>query len=127
MSLSMRNSLAKHIDFGFLKGSFRNLNELPINIDMLMEKNGYFVIAEWKKPGEHISRGQCIALERLAQMPRVTVLIITGNSDENECYINDIEQVTAKGKIVLVGNGLDFFCERMKGWYERASNGRLKY
>jgi predicted ATPase len=127
MALSMRNSLAKHIDFGFLKGLFRNLSELPINIDMLMEKNGYFVIAEWKKPGEHIPKGQMIALKRLAEMPRVNVLIITGNSDENECYINDIEQVTAEGKLVLVGNGLDFFRERMKGWYDRASNGKLKY
>jgi hypothetical protein len=125
MSLSMRNSLAKHVDFGFLKDAFPNPRELPVNIDMIMEKNHYFIIGEWKKPGEIISNGQEIMLKRLANIDKIKVLIITGNSDDMECYIDKVEQLYADGNKKLLGKGIEFFKALMSEWHKYATQGKL--
>lgn len=117
---AMRNPNAKHIDFGFLKGAFPNPRELPVNVDMIMEKNNNFIIGEWKKPNEKISKGQEIMLQRLAGREKVIVLIIEGNSDDEECYVNTVSQMSSTGKIELLGEGKDFLVNLMTAWHVHA-------
>ena len=48
---------------------------------MMYERNGYFLVGEWKRPNESISIGQSILLKQLAKQPQTIVLIIQGNTD----------------------------------------------
>ena len=68
MTLGMNNPEAEHVDFGFLRGIIKNKPKaLPVNIDMLYEINGHFLIGEWKAANEKISEGQKIALKALSK------------------------------------------------------------
>lgn len=122
---AMRNSNAKHIDFGFLQGAFPNPRELPVNVDMMMEKNNYFLVGEWKKPNEKISRGQEIMLQRLAEIKNIKVLIITGNSDDEDCYVDKVEQMHGDGTKEELGEGLTFFTNLMQAWHTLATQRKL--
>jgi hypothetical protein len=117
---AMRNSNAKHIDFGFMQGIFPNPRELPVNIDMIMEKNNKFIIGEWKKPSEKISLGQEIMLKNLAKRDNIIVLIIEGNSDDEECYVNKVEQLHTDGSRELLGEGKQFLLDLFSAWHKQA-------
>lgn len=49
------------------------------DIDGFVEVGKKFLFLEGKPPGGRLPRGQKIALERLAQFPDITVVIIEGN------------------------------------------------
>jgi hypothetical protein len=123
---AMRNANAKHVDFGFLKGMFPNPRELPVNVDMMMEKNHFFIVGEWKKPNEIISKGQEIMLMRLAAIQNVHVLIIEGSSDDTECYVNKVEEMHKDGRLQELGTGIEFLKILMKAWHARACSQRNK-
>ncbi len=77
----MRNPNAKHIDYGFLQGEIPdNPNFMPSNIDGIIERNGSFMVLEWKRRNEKISKGQERLLKALAQN-NITVAIICGDTD----------------------------------------------
>jgi len=84
----------------------------PCDIDGVVERRGHFLFIEAKPPRKAISSGQALMLCRLAELPKVTVLIIWGETDQPEemqvvgelakrCTLQDVRQ----------------FC---KDWYERA-------
>ena len=90
----MRNSQATHVDFGFLRGSVKqNAAIIPSNVDMILETNYHFLIGEWKRDGEEISKGQKILLNRMSTLPKFIVLIINGYSDGNNRSINDFYEL----------------------------------
>jgi len=90
----MRNSQATHVDFGFLRGSVKqNAAIIPSNVDMILETNYHFLIGEWKRDGEEISKGQKILLNRMSTLPNFIVLIINGYSDGNNRSINDFYEL----------------------------------
>jgi len=79
----MRNKYATHIDFRDFKGLIEsNPRAVPSNLDMLFERKGYFLVGEWKRPNESISIGQQILLKALSKVPRFTVLVIIGSTEE---------------------------------------------
>jgi hypothetical protein len=123
---AMRNANAKHVDFGFLKGMFPNPRELPVNVDMMMEKNHCFIVGEWKKPKETLSKGQEIMLMRLAARRNVHVIIIEGSSDDTECYVNKVEEMHKDGRLQELGTGIEFLKILMKAWHARACSQRNK-
>ena len=103
----MRNSLASHIDFRDFQGLIpQNSHFLPSNIDMICERNGHFLIGEWKKPNENMATGQQMLLKAFAQVPNFTVLVIIGNTDA-ETEVGDVFQVVL-GRCVKIGEGLEF-------------------
>ena len=124
--LSMNKPNAKHVDFGFLKGMFPNPRELPVNVDMMMEKNHCFIVGEWKKPKETLSRGQEITLKRLAARRNIHVIIIEGSSDDTECYVNKVEEMHKDGRLQELGTGIEFLKILMKAWHARACSQRNK-
>jgi len=84
----MRNAYASHTDFGFLRGVILdNPKAMPSNIDMVFERRGSFLIAEWKRKNEEISLGQKILLKALANQNKFTVLVINGLRIVNEKFI----------------------------------------
>jgi hypothetical protein len=122
----MNKPNAKHVDFGFLKGMFPNPRELPVNVDMMMEKNHCFIVGEWKKPKETLSKGQEIMLMRLAARRNVHVIIIEGSSDDTECYVNKVEEMHKDGRLQELGTGIEFLKILMKAWHARACSQRNK-
>jgi hypothetical protein len=116
----MRNMFATHTDYSEFKGLIpTNLNLVPSNVDGILERNGQFLILEWKRPKEKISEGQRIMLQALAAKPSFMVVIIYGNTD-NETVIDSYWVLTLEGKPVKAGIGFDSFKQWYRQWYELA-------
>lgn len=117
-SKAMRNSEAKHIDYGFMKGVISE-NFMPSNIDGILERNGQFIVMEWKREGEKFSKGQEILLRALSKTPCFTLLIITGDTDNGinfkSCWVYN-----KKGEAEIKYTEYDDFIKYLKFWYEVA-------
>jgi hypothetical protein len=120
MAKLMRNMFATHTDYGDFKGVIEsNPAFLPSNVDGIAERNGHFLIMEWKRPGEKMSEGQKILLKALAATPKFMVVIIYGNTD-NETIIDSYWLLTPEGKPVKTGVGFESFKQFYRQWYELA-------
>ena len=67
-------------DYGFLRGCFPG-KIAPSDFDLFVERNGYFLAGEWKRPGENTdATGQRRSIEALKRLnpDRITVIRITG-------------------------------------------------
>lgn len=116
MTQGMRNPKAEHVDFGFLKGVItQKPKALPVNIDMLYEINGHFLIGEWKNGNEQISEGQKYALKALANTPKFTVLIINGVSNSEGTVIDKIYKVQTLS-LKEVGSGITDLKALIQKW-----------
>lgn len=64
----MRNSQTPHINYKFMDGVIQPNKGyiLPSDIDGILETNHHFLVFEWKRPHEELSKGQHIMLSRLA-------------------------------------------------------------
>lgn len=118
----MRNILASHTDYGDFKGLIPdNPMFVPSNVDGIAERNGHFLIMEWKRNGEKISEGQKRLLKALAATPRFMVVIIYGNTD-NGTVIESFWQLTTDGKPFKAGIGFESFKEWYRLWYDFAES-----
>ena len=116
----MRNMFATHTDYAEFKGLIpANPALIPSNVDGILERNGQFLILEWKRPGEKVSTGQKIMLQALASKPDFMVVIIYGNTD-NETVIDSYWLLTPDGKPVKSGVGFASFKQFYKDWYTLA-------
>lgn len=119
----MRNPDAKHLNFAGLYGVIPdNPKWLPSNIDMLAERNGKFLLAEWKRENEEFGGGQKLLLKALSKQPDFTVIIVQGNTD-NEMVVDkfwqlQFDQLRHRGSSVLE---LRLF---IKQWYESVSEDK---
>ena len=120
MAKLMRNMFATHTDYAEFKGLIpTNPYLVPSNVDGILERNGQFLILEWKRPGEKVSDGQRIMLQALASKPDFIVLIIRGDTD-NGVSMGNYYLVQPQGGCILIGNGFDSFKVYYKQWYEWA-------
>jgi len=116
----MRNMFATHTDYADFKGLIpTNPGFLPCDLDGIAERNGQFLIMEWKKPGEKLSEGQKIMLKSLAKKEGFIVTIIVGNTD-NETVIDGFWQITKDGQFLKCGNSFATFKEFYRQWYQLA-------
>ena len=116
----MRNAWASHTDYADFKGLISaNTAFVPSNVDGIAERNGQFLIMEWKRPREKVSDGQRIMLQALAAKPSFMVVIIYGNTD-NETVIDSYWLLTPEGKPVKTGIGFESFKQFYRDWYELA-------
>ena len=118
----MRNMFATHTDYSEFKSLIPN-NAVPSNVDGILERNGQFLILEWKRPGEKVSEGQRIMLQALAAKPSFMVVIIYGNTD-NETVIDSYWLLTPEGKPVKSGIGFESFKQFYRQWYELADGNK---
>ena len=122
MAKLMRNMFATHTDYAEFKGLISaNPAFVPSNVDGIAERNGQFLIFEWKRPGEKVSNGQRIMLQALAAKPSFMVVIIYGNTD-TETIIDSYWLLTPEGKPVKTGIGFESFKQFYRQWYELANN-----
>ena len=120
MAKLMRNILAKHQDYADFKGLIAtNPGFVPCDIDGIVERNGQFLIMEWKKPGEKLSEGQKIMLKSLAQKEGFIVTIIVGNTDD-ETIIESYWQITKDGEFMKCGTSFAEFKQFYRDWYTLA-------
>ena len=113
----MRNEFANHTDYGDFKGLIEsNPLFLPSNVDGIAERNGHFLIMEWKRDAEKVSEGQKRLLQALAFNPRFMVVIIYGNTDDGT-VIDSYWLLTPEGKPVKTGIGFESFKQFYKDWY----------
>jgi hypothetical protein len=120
MAKLMRNMFATHTDYAEFKGLIpTNPHLVPSNVDGILERNGQFLILEWKRPGEKVSDGQRIMLQALASKPSFMVVIIYGNTD-TETIIDSYWLLTPEGKPVKTGIGFESFKQFYRDWYALA-------
>ena len=116
----MRNEFATHTDYGDFKGLIKsNPLFIPSNVDGIAERNGHFLIMEWKRDAEKVSEGQKRLLQALAFNPRFMVVIIYGNTDDGT-VIDSYWLLTPEGKPVKTGIGFESFKQFYKDWYTLA-------
>ena len=116
----MRNAYATHTDYAEFKGLIEeNPNFVPSNVDGICERKGKFLVMEWKRDGEKVSKGQQILLQSLASLHNFMVVIIYGDTD-NETRIGKFYIVQPTGSCILAGNGINMFKEYYRTWYDWA-------
>lgn len=116
----MRNMFATHTDYADLKGVIpSNPAFVPSNVDGICERKGKFLIMEWKRPNEKVSKGQAILLKALAAKDDFMVVIIYGNTD-NSMVIDKYWLLQKDGTPMHHGTGLEMFKQFYRQWYELA-------
>lgn len=123
----MRNKYASHVDFTFLMDVVDK--KIPSNIDMVLERRGFFLIGEWKREAEEISKGQMILLTNLASLPQFKVLVITGHSDNTETEVTAINKLEYNGTLIPIGKSVDDLKSLVSAWLnyvERKTNEYAK-
>ena len=117
----MRDSNAKHIDFGFLQGCIKdNPKAMPSDLDMILERKGRFLVAEWKRTGEKLSIGQKIMLRELSLNAYFSVIVIEGYSLSNSTEVKDI-YFFRNGKLEKTNyKGIDGLKDFINRWYKWA-------
>jgi hypothetical protein len=110
----MRDKYAPHVDFAELSGLLGRI--LPSNVDMVLERKGHFLFGEWKRDGEKISKGQEILLKALSGLPKTTVLVINGDSDDG-MRVERFWKVLSNGQCIECGKGLIAFKDYITEWY----------
>ena len=110
----MRNKEAPHIDFEELNGLLGKV--VPSNLDMVLERKGHFLFAEWKRDNEKVSKGQEILLKALSRVPNATVLIVNGDSDDG-MRVDRFWRVLPNGNCIESGKGLIEFKDYIIEWY----------
>jgi hypothetical protein len=113
---TMRNPGAKHIDFNAFEGVLWNPKVLPSNIDMIIERNGHFLIGEWKRDDEDLSRGQEILLKALAKEKNKLVILINGSTDNGTTIVKEFSRICSDGTIRRRGYGLNELLEYYRRW-----------
>ena len=110
----MRNKEAPHIDFEELVGLLGKV--VPSNLDMVLERKGHFLFAEWKRDNEKVSKGQEILLKALSRVPNATVLIVNGDTDDG-MRVDTFWRVVPDETCVQSGKGLIEFKDYIIEWY----------
>lgn len=121
--MTLRNVMAQLIDYRDLNGVIEsNPKFAPSDIDMIYERNGHFLVAEWKKPDESFGGGQEIMLKSLAKIPQFTVIKVCGASYETRLVVDDIYWMTSSGFWKPAGYGVERLKEFIKNWYAKVDN-----
>ena len=121
---AMRSLVASHVDYGDFLGLIpQNPQFCPSDLDGIAERNGHFLIMEWKRPGEKASEGQKRLLKALAANPKFMVVVIIGNTD-NGTNIQEYWQYASDGKVFKAGTGFESFKSFYRLWYDYADGDK---
>jgi len=132
--MTLRNTMVQLVDYRDLEGIIdTNKNFACSDLDMIYERNGKFLIGEWKKDGESISKGQEILLKALANTPNFIVLAITGYSENTKLVVKKIRLMKKNGEFEMkyeyedlfgdkIEDGVKALTEIIQTWYKWADN-----
>lgn len=82
------------------------------DIDGMVERNGYFLIVETKRPNVDINQGQSIAYEQLAKLPNMTVIYIWGE-------LNNPVKLQYAGESTIHIASQDVVHKHFSDWFKR--------
>lgn len=117
----MRNPFASHTDYEDFKGLIQdNPNFTPSNVDGICERKGQFLVMEWKRTNEEISKGQEYLLKAFAKLPNFIVLIIYGDTD-NGTNVEKVYLVNQDGSCNQIGSNWVDLQKYYLQWYEYAN------
>jgi hypothetical protein len=122
----LRNQDARHIDFEAFLGIIpSNPKLLPSDLDMVIERRGYFLCAEWKRPNERFSIGQRLMLEALSRKPDWRVLIVHGDTDDG---LNVTGLWLLHGaETVHLGSTAEHLKEAIRFWYSWVEENAIRH
>ena len=121
--MTLRNTMVQLVDYRELEGIISsNKNFSCSDIDMIYERNGQFLVVEWKKLHEEFGGGQKIMLKALAKIPNFTVLVVFGYSENTKLTVYDFKQITTMNTLKHLGQGKQAFIKYIQDWYEKADN-----
>lgn len=119
----MNNPNATHVDFFEFKGMIKsNPKAHPCNIDMMFERRCKFLVGEWKRPNEMMSKGQEILLKNLAKQENFFVLIIHGNTDGEKTHVTKFESMNRWGELTHRGDSFEQLQDWVTRWYDWADS-----
>ena len=114
----MRNGDAPHTDFSDLYGVIeKHPAIMPSNVDFVMERKGYVLYGEFKRPEEQLSVGQKITLEAMSRKREFKVFVAIGWNEGTHLVVKEI---------IVIRNGvwlepepcdLDGFKNRIREWF----------
>lgn len=119
----MQDAIKNFDAFGEGRVDFTAFNDaLPgklglTDIDGLMERHGYFLILEKKKPGHIISWGQEITFKALIKLEKFTVVVFWGS----ERAPQKIRLSTLSGTRFIVPDSSHTLVEIIKRWFAWAN------
>jgi hypothetical protein len=118
----MRNKNVSVINYAFLDGVIpaKQGYILPSDLDGIIETNFHFLVFEWKRPDEELSKGQHIMLSRLASLPKFTVIVVKGHSNSDQTDVREFYQMKKDGTLEERGFGVDDLREKTKSWFMRS-------
>jgi hypothetical protein len=94
----------------------------PTDVDGLVERNGWFLFLEAKGPKVPLKQGQKILLERLAENPHVTVIVIWGDKNNPE----QIMLMNGKSEPKIRPCDTEELRRVVSEWYQYADRRRTK-
>jgi hypothetical protein len=106
-------------DYAFTNGCFpRGIR--ATDIDFMVEINGHFLFGEFQKPNKQASKGQRLALARLAQKAFVTVFRVIGYPPAA------VGEWSATGENGDSGTGTESFLRFLREWVAVADGVRTQ-
>jgi hypothetical protein len=109
-------------DWSILDGCFGHTRIKPTDVDGLVERNGWFLFLEAKGPKVPLKQGQKILLERLAENPHVTVIVIWGDKNNPE----QIMLMNGKSEPKIRPCDTEELRRVVSEWYQYADRRRTK-
>lgn len=82
------------------------------DIDGMVERNGYFLMVETKRPGVKLNTGQSIMFEAFARMPNCTVIVIWGET-------NKPSQLQYVGDATIHIASIEVVKKHLADWYNK--------
>lgn len=121
--MTLRNTMVQLVDYRDLEGIIKtNKSFACSDIDMIYERKGKFLVAEWKKPNEELSEGQSILLKALAKNDEFTVIRVCGYSENTKLTVYDFHWLKPNGIWAFVGQGKERLTTFIQNWYAKADN-----
>jgi len=118
--INFNNSVAKDFDgvfeWDYLEGVFPR-GIMPMDWDGVVELEGNFLVFETKDVGIEVPQGQLMALTRATKLAPITVIVIWGKKECNECQI--ISKGIQREKKVSTNDDIRNICIK---WVEFAQN-----
>ena len=118
--MTLRNTMVQLVDYRDLNGIIES-NPLFAcsDIDMIYERNGQFLVSEWKKPNEDVSGGQDILLKALAKLDEFTVIKVCGYSENTHLTVYDFYWLKPNGIWAYAGQGKERLIQFIQNWYKK--------
>jgi hypothetical protein len=92
---------------------------LGSNVDMICERKGKFLIAEWKRTDEKLFDGQKYLLKSLSEQKDFIVLLVNGHSKPDDIQVDTVYKVSSN-TLKKVATGLDGLKDLVRTWYDYA-------